>query len=93
MIFVTTAFVSVFSPCKFLASTKTTVPLPEPCDFFQISTLKLKIKGSCCQVIEEIQTESQAVLNSTASSHGQAAVISVSMQKESSLKGMVVNKL
>ena len=35
----------------------------EPCDFFQFSKLKLKLKGSWFDTIEEIQAESQQMLD------------------------------
>jgi hypothetical protein len=59
---------SVFT--QFLAKNKTTViPHPPyspdlaPCDFFLFPKMKLKLKGSRFDTIEEIQTESQRVLH------------------------------
>ena len=48
----------------------TTVPHPDyspdlaPCDFYMFSKMKLQLKGWCFVSIEEIQAESQQVLNS-----------------------------
>jgi transposase len=54
---------------QFLASAKTTVvPHPPysldlaPCEFFLFLKMKLKLKGRCFDIIEEIQTDLQDVM-------------------------------
>jgi len=70
-------------------------PDPAPCNFFLFPKLKMKLKGRRFRTVEEIQAESQAVLNTPrendfrgASKIGNAAGIVVKPQKGSTLKVM-----
>ena len=91
-----------FKVSQFLAkNSMTVVPHPPyspdlaPCDFFLFPKLKLRMKGRRFDTIEEIQEESQRVLDTIqkgtsrdASKHGRKVGTAVFVQKGSTLKVM-----